>query len=194
MAISRLCSIPDCGNARYRRGWCQSHYERWKRHGDPTLGRTPNGEALAYFENIVILHSGEGCLGWPYSVSARCGYPRLWIGGRVARVNRLICERLIGPAPTKEHEAAHSCGNRRCVNPGHLRWATAVENNADKHAHGTENYGVRNGMAKCSADDIEEIRRLLATGEYLQREIASMFGIRQGHVSAIKTGHRRSAG
>lgn len=194
MAISRLCSVPDCGKAAYKREWCQSHYERWKRHGDPNLGRTPNGEALSYFETVVIPFDGDACLDWPYSVSVRFGYPRLWVDGKVARVNRLICERLIGEAPSAEHEAAHSCGTRRCVNPRHLRWATATENNADKLAHGTMNFGTKNGMAKCSATDIQEIRRLLATGKYLQRDIAAMFGIGQAHVSAIKNGQRRSVG
>lgn len=40
MADSRICSIPDCGKPRFGREWCNAHYTRWHRHGDP-LGSTP---------------------------------------------------------------------------------------------------------------------------------------------------------
>ncbi len=29
------CTIEDCNGFRYARGWCQKHYERWYRNGDP---------------------------------------------------------------------------------------------------------------------------------------------------------------
>lgn len=34
----RLCSIDGCGRAHLARGWCQIHYERWSRNGDPLIG------------------------------------------------------------------------------------------------------------------------------------------------------------
>jgi len=34
-----------------------------------------------------------------------------------------------GPAPVG-HEALHSCDNKRCANPGHLRWGTHAQNMA----------------------------------------------------------------
>lgn len=43
MADFGVCSIVDCGkSAVNRRGWCWSHYARWRRHGDPLRGRAPN--------------------------------------------------------------------------------------------------------------------------------------------------------
>lgn len=30
-----LCSIDSCENACYSKGWCELHYRRWRRHGDP---------------------------------------------------------------------------------------------------------------------------------------------------------------
>ncbi len=29
------CSITDCGTRPYAKGWCEKHYTRWWRHGDP---------------------------------------------------------------------------------------------------------------------------------------------------------------
>ncbi len=38
----RLCSIEDCRNPTFSRGWCSKHYTRWQRHGDPlAVSRTP---------------------------------------------------------------------------------------------------------------------------------------------------------
>lgn len=31
----RICSILDCERPALARGWCNKHYSRWKRHGDP---------------------------------------------------------------------------------------------------------------------------------------------------------------
>lgn len=31
-----LCSIDDCSGRPCGRGWCMKHWQRWKKHGDPT--------------------------------------------------------------------------------------------------------------------------------------------------------------
>jgi len=36
-----ICSIPDCGRPVFGRGWCNSHYKRWYRYGDPLQGGPP---------------------------------------------------------------------------------------------------------------------------------------------------------
>lgn len=36
----RSCLIPDCNDSNIRaRGWCNTHYRRWQRHGDPSIFR-----------------------------------------------------------------------------------------------------------------------------------------------------------
>lgn len=37
------CSVNGCERAVKARGWCNAHWSRWKRHGDPAAGRIPNG-------------------------------------------------------------------------------------------------------------------------------------------------------
>lgn len=44
---------------------------------------------------------------------------------------------------------------------------------------------------KLTDQDVREIRALLATDRYLQKEIADMFGVRPNQISRIKTGARR---
>jgi hypothetical protein len=35
-----LCSIAGCGREAIARGWCKRHWERWYKHGDPTISLT----------------------------------------------------------------------------------------------------------------------------------------------------------
>lgn len=45
MADSTLCSVTGCCNdpSKGKRGMCNAHYLRWKRHGDPLAGRRSPG-------------------------------------------------------------------------------------------------------------------------------------------------------
>lgn len=37
------CAVFGCGIKRRTRGLCPSHYQRWRRHGDPLAGGLPAG-------------------------------------------------------------------------------------------------------------------------------------------------------
>lgn len=39
MASNGICAVDGCGKPIRSRGWCKSHYERWRAHGSPTAGR-----------------------------------------------------------------------------------------------------------------------------------------------------------
>lgn len=40
---AKICSVNGCGKRVMGRGWCATHYQRWKFHGDPFYEpRTPN--------------------------------------------------------------------------------------------------------------------------------------------------------
>lgn len=63
--------------------------------------------------------------------------------------------------------------NDRGYEPGNVRWATSAEQ-------------VRNsGKTVLSADDVLAIRRLYATGEYLQRDLAEKFDVNQTTISNV---------
>lgn len=85
-----------------------------------------------------------------------------------------------------------ACGNgsKGCVNPGHLKWATRAENEADKIDHGTSNRGERSGNAKLTNEEAVEIKRLLGVTKLSQKRIAQSFGVSATTVHEIASGKR----
>lgn len=168
-----VCSIPDCGKPHYGNGLCAAHNARMIKYGDPLSLKTASpGEPMRFFKENVLTYEGTECLIWPYGKSS--GYGVLGINHKKHYVHRLACEAENGPAPTPDHEAAHSCGkgDLGCVARRHLSWKTGIENAADKVAHGTVTRGSRHGNAKLTEDAVLEIRALpkdCATWRYLAK-------------------------
>lgn len=194
MAEKRVCAAPDCSNSnRITAGYCSLHYQRLRRLGRLEGLQKPmaiRGEPQRFI-GTAVNHVGDECLIWPYAKD-QDGRGRVRLGGRWRVVSQIVCERIHGPRPTPLHEAAHSCGrgHEACCSGRHIRWATHQENEADKIAHGTSQHGDRNHMAKLSAVDVAEVRRLASSMS--QRKIAERFGISQSAVSMIQTGRRWS--
>jgi hypothetical protein len=187
MAHSRLCSIPDCSKPHKSKGYCEAHYTRLLRHGDPLGGSTSPGEPLRFIQEVALQHTGEECLTWPFGKSI-WGYGTLWVNGNQRIASRYICELVHGAPPTPEHDAAHSCGkgSEACISPIHLSWKTKAENSADRLIHGTHNRGERHNIAKLTEAEVRAIIDL--KGILSQYQIAKKFGVTQSNVSCIHSG------
>ncbi|MBX5089334.1 hypothetical protein [Rhizobium lentis] len=185
MATTRLCSIPDCGKPHHCKGYCDAHYTRLRRHGDPLSGRTPDGEATRWVHEVALLHTSDDCLKWPFGKN---GYARVRIDGKKVIANRYVCELAHGAPPSAEHEAAHSCGkgHEACISPGHLSWKTHKENMADRLVHGTLRRGERHGCAKLTENDARMI--LALKDEIPRRKLAEKYGVSRGTIGNIHAG------
>lgn len=121
---------------------------------------------------------------------------RLHIGKRFGRrsgsvsSHKLIAEAWHGLRPTSAHEVAHGNGNPADNRPRNLRWATHLENEADKALHGTLVRGERVGGARLSADDVRTIRSDYASGRFNQAQLAAQFGVKRGTIGDIVRGDR----
>ncbi len=119
MATGPLCSIKNCRNpVRVKsRGWCNSHYLRWLRHGDPTAGNTAPGAGCSFVQKALHAETDD-CVTWPLGTNGH-GYGLLVYNGERIAAHRLVCILAHGDPPSPELFALHSCGNGHlgCVNP-----------------------------------------------------------------------------
>ena len=181
----RTCTIDGCESKHEARGWCIKHYTRWRQHGDvDSLNGTPVGEPLAYF-HAHIGDETDDCILWPYGQT--CGYGQLWMAGCHHKVHILACSRFHGPKPDG-HEVCHSCRNRHCFNPRHLRWGTHAENMADMISDGTSTSGERSPMSKLTWAEVSSIRASYATGMVTQRELGEQYGVCRSMIGNVVTG------
>lgn len=161
VASNLVCEVEDCDRPATKAGYCNAHYLRKRRHGNPHGGKHKAawGVPRAWLRKHVG-HTGAECLIWPYA-RGRDGR------GRIARdiapqAHRAMCILAHGPAPTPDHLAAHTCGRGHdgCVNPLHLYWATHAQNAADRWKHGTEVHGENAPGAKLTIANVQQIRAM----------------------------------
>lgn len=122
------CAVDDCERGIFSRDWCQKHYTRWLRHGDPTiLHSTREIPPLDRVMALVERDGPSGCWLWqgPLNQSGyACRRPEK---GTTTLVHRWLYEQLVGPIPDGL-PLDHLCRVRRCVNPAHLEPVTDREN------------------------------------------------------------------
>lgn len=118
------------------------------------------------------------------------GYGQVWIRGKRVKHHRLAYCLANGLRLSEIAGKAvlHSCDNRACVNPEHLRLGTPWDNSQDMtnrgRAAGFNRKGAAHPMAKLSAEDVEAIRTARST----QKQLALQYGISQAQVSRIQRG------
>lgn len=178
------CRFEGCTRSgALKRGYCDPHYKRLWRHGDPAAGGTGMGVRLAWLKAHVH-HKGDACLIWPFPGNAN-GYGSLTFEGKGSPASRVMCKLAHGDPPTPKHEAAHNCGRGAtgCVHPGHLRWATSKENVADRIKHLAEPRGENCHSARLTRVEVREIRRLASTATHAA--LAEKFGVTRSNITAI---------
>jgi hypothetical protein len=179
----KTCLIEGCGKPSKARGWCIGHWERWRRHGDPLSGRTEIGAPLDFARQIAFAENTDKCILWPFAMG-QDGYGKVSFEGRMQNAHRVVLRLRTGE--NKPLQVAHGCGNRPCINPRHLRWATVSENMMDKILHGTHNRGSANPRA--TIDEATAIAIAQASKTLPHKEIAARFGVSKTIVTEISCG------
>ena len=121
----RTCSISGCQKRPFGHGWCEAHYTRWRRHGDPLGGgadRILSNDEARFWQKV---DKTDTC--WLWTAAKAQGYGRFYCGGRLHAAHRWSYELLIGPIPEGLH-LDHLCRNPASVNPAHLEPVTQREN------------------------------------------------------------------
>lgn len=182
------CSVEGCDSTSRGLGFCDKHYQRLRKYGDPlTIKATPKGEPQDFFLNVVLPYEGNECIYWPYSKND--GYAVMNKDGKNVLVCRFLCEMASGHDGDGYH-AAHSCGNGMsgCVTKRHVSWKTPAQNMAEKFAHGTVLQGENNPPAKLTNNQVLEIFSLRGTESH--SKLARRFGVSKTTIGNIMIGDR----
>jgi predicted XRE-type DNA-binding protein len=99
-------------------------------------------------------------------------------------IHRYIFAKHNGPIPPGMH-VMHTCDNRLCINPSHLKLGTHQDNMADMVAKGRNTKGDTCGRSKIKSETVNQI---LSEPNLTQLQIAEKYGISRSHVSRIRSG------
>lgn len=144
---------------------------------------TPN--QVASFWNRVTPQNERGCRLWIGTPHPR-GYGTVTLNHTRYLAHRLAWILENGPIPG-DLRVLHECDVRRCCEPTHLFLGTNADNTADMVAKGRSALGERNGCAKLTQAQVDEIRlryRGRGRGE-TQVALAAAFGVSYSLISMI---------
>lgn len=141
--MARTCAIDKCTRPVAARGWCNTHYRRWYRNGDP-LALTERHPRT--FDEQFTQAGPDDC--WEWTTMKSAGYGVFYLGmvdGKrtVVGAHRYAWERVNRPLRPGE-VVMHLCDNPPCVNPAHLRagsYSHAYPIDVESRTHGRQTGG-----------------------------------------------------
>ena len=204
------CAVETCPRLAVCRGWCNTHYERWRLKGSVDLVQTtmvnlPGEQWLPVvgYEDYYRISNMGRLFGLPRS--CRCphlggllqpkpdvnGYLHVSLkvpGKRERRVgiHQLVAEAFIGPRPDGA-EVLHGPNGPGDNRASQLRYGTHLENKADELRDGTRSRGERHGHSILTDEIVIECRKRRAAGEGVS-SLARQFGVSQPCMSAALAG------
>lgn len=165
------------------RGWCNPHYLKWSRFGDPQGTGKP--KPIDKLMSRVTKQS-DGC--WRVR-SAQGKHTTINVDGVRLYSHRFMWEYHHGPIPDSLH-VRHKCDFKPCVNPEHLELGTHADNMRDQVVRGRSPKGQRHPGAKLTEDDVRRIRERVRGDGCTQTAVAEEFGVCRSTVSQIVSGRR----
>jgi hypothetical protein len=120
---------------------------------------------------------------WVWAASGQDGYGRIGLNGVLKLAHRVSYEIANGPTALC---VLHSCDNRPCCNPAHLRAGTQAENARDMFDRKRVERlrGEAHPRSKLTAAQVADLRRKRGAGAQL-KGLAAEFGISLSQVSKI---------
>lgn len=146
----------------------------------------------AFWSKVDIRNTVKDCWVWNGAKTPK-GYGNVRINKKYLKSHRVAFSIANGEIP-EGYIVCHICDNPSCCNPSHLMLGTIKSNAADMilKSRGKKPEsaarGSVNGRSKLNEENVRQIRRLYASGEMNQYEIAKMYGVSQPAIGSILRG------
>lgn len=136
---------------------------------------------VRFWKYVMLTSNPDKCWEWQASKYPN-GYGRIWVDEAVRIAHRVAWKITYGVYPILD--LLHSCDNKGCVNPNHLREGTNAENLAEAAERGLMQRGEDRWNAKLNPDLVRLIRRLHSEG-VSEAKIARQLRRGRGTVGAV---------
>jgi len=142
--------------------------------------------ALRFWQRVALTADIDRCWEWQMTPNAQ-GYGVLGNKGIRFLTHRLSYYLTHGRWP--EPCCLHSCDNRICVNPNHLREGTRKDNSLDAWERNRfpDRTGQNAPCAKFTNAEVRMIRERIANGEHIPT-LASSVGVQKDTIYKIRRG------
>jgi len=152
--MEKTCQFTDCGSKHYARGWCSSHYQQW-RTGMPIKAIKATGPRNTVYKGIkrndpnkfwLLTESQGECVVW---LGRRYpnGYGEFVQHRKSHLAHRYSYTEKFGEIP-EGMLVDHTCHNKACVNPEHLRLASVKQNQENMSGLRSNNTSGYRGVSK----------------------------------------------
>lgn len=186
MRMPRTCDVDGCNNLASRRGWCERHYRRWLRLGNPcaTKYRTVEDRFWAKVAKT------DSCWNWRASCNNK-GYGQFYPSRKPLLAHRFAYELCVGSI-ADGLQVLHHCDNPPCCNPEHLFLGTSVDNMRDMVSKARHNpvRGSASPRAKLTEEDVLNILQRYADGAISQAGLSREYGVHPSIIYGIVHGER----
>lgn len=133
------------------------------------------------FNQKYIIDLETGCWNWQDSLD-KYGYGQFSVNAKMVKAHRFAYQYYVGSLIDKL-ELCHTCQNRKCCNPDHLRQDTKSSNMIDMVQIGNSHF------QKLSVEEVEKIKKEL---EFPYRgqinDLAHFYKVERHTISHIKRG------
>lgn len=140
----------------------------------------PIARKLAHYS----VSDDNGCIVWQLTPTG-AGYGQIWRDGRYVMVHRAALEQKLGRPIKKGLQACHSCHNRLCINPDHLREDTPKANIMDRVTSGRGAFGERVGGSRLKEAQV----RSILDDPRSERALARLYSVSPNVIGEIKRGN-----